>query len=127
MEIDSLKIDGWEITKIQGKTDTLNLKTWFPESEITLQFKRKSDSTCLAPSVEFYPADLELYMEKRLMDYLVIRSTLFPPPPFTFNTKKYFGIAWNFESYMDFKCCDCDYLKRELIQKLNLKIKEEPY
>jgi len=127
IEIDGLKIEGWEITVKKGKTDTLNLKAWFPESEISIQFKNKLDSTCLTPNIEFYPVELESYMEKRLMDHLVVRSTLFPPPPMTFNTKKHFGIAWNFESHMDFKCCDCFSLKEEILQKLNLKVKEEPF
>jgi len=124
--IDNLKIEGWEIQEKRGKTDTLNVQNWIPEPELSLTFINQSDSTCLTPSLEFYPIDLENYIDKKLMNYLILRATLFPPTPTTYKTEKYFVIGWNFEDYNTLKCCECSELEKELRRRLQLNVKEDP-
>jgi len=79
------------------------------------------------PNLEFYPIELEEYIEQKLMNYLVLRSTQFPPVPNTYSTKEHFVIGWNFVDYDDLKCCECPKLESELIKKLGLKVKARPY
>ncbi|WP_194778605.1 hypothetical protein [Pararhodonellum marinum] len=120
------EIKNWNFKIAQSKTDTTNLVDWFPESEINIVYSLKSDSNCLSPSFDFYPIELEKYIEKKLLNYLILRATLFPPAPKTYRTEKYFVIGWNLVDYDSFKCCECSDLEKEIINKLGLKIKTDP-
>ena len=121
-----IEIDGWDVIIEKGVTDTLNVESWIPKSELSLQFVNKVDSTCQMPNLEFYPIELEEYIEQKLMNYLVLRATLFPPAPNTYMTKNHFIIGWNFVDYGSLKCCECPELESELIKKLKLVVKAKP-
>nr|WP_319401799.1 hypothetical protein [uncultured Carboxylicivirga sp.] len=119
-------INNWNFKIEQSETDTTNLVDWFPNSEINIVFSLKSDSTCLSPSFDFYPIELEKYIDKKLLNYLILRATLFPPAPKTYTTEKYFVIGWNLVDYDTLRCCECSDLEKEIINRLGLKIKTDP-
>ena len=119
-----IEIDNWDVKVEKGEIDTINVESWIPKSELSLQFINKADSTCLTPNLEFYPIELEEYIERKLMNYLVFRANPFPPDPNIYRTENHFIIGWNFVNYNSLKCCECPKLETELIKKLNLKVKE---
>ena len=117
-----LKLKNWTISEFQtGTTDTTNNKT-IPDSEIHIVLKNKSDSSinCLHPILEFYPIELKNTVEKRIVNYLILRSALYPPPPQKFSNTTYYVVIWNLKDYDIHKCCDCENLKMQLKTLLQL-------
>ena len=119
-------IDGWHVVVEKGVTDTVNVKNWMPQAELGLRLTYQGDSACLQPHLAFYPIELEAFIEQKLMNYLVLRSTLFPPAPYTYRTDEHFVIGWNLTDYIDSTCCDCKRLEAELIRQLGLTRKTHP-
>ncbi len=111
----------WEINVERSIVDTLNIGNRIPKSEISLKFINKLDSTCSSPSLDFYPIDLEDYIEKKLIIFLKLRSTLTPLIPKTYRNDKYFIIGWNFSEQNNCKPLDYSELEKSLMEKLNLK------
>ena len=111
----------WEIDVERRIVDTLNIGNRIPKSEMSLKFINKLDSTCLSPSLDFYPIDLEDYIEKKLLIFLKLRSTLTPLAPKTYRNGKYFVIGWSFSEQNNCKSLDHSELEKSLIEKLNLK------
>ncbi len=128
-EIMGLQINGWGIQAKRGKTDTLKLESWMPQAEISLTFKNLSDTTCLSPILEFYPIEMEKYMETTLTNYLILRSAWYREDTriFTsvYTTEEFYVIAWNLEENGDHICDDCKKLKMNLKVGLGLELKED--
>ncbi len=122
-----VKIDGWNVHIERGITDTLHSENWNPKPEVHLQFINTSEPTCLKPYLNFYPIELEEYMERNLRYYLMLRASLYPPAPNTYTTDKYYIVGWNLVDYDTLKCCDCKNLESELIKKLNFKVKDKNF
>ena len=119
-------LENWDYKIERNKTDTINLKSWFPASEIQISLIYKKDSTCLTPTFDFYPIEIEKYIEKRLLNYLILRATIFPPAPKSYRTETFFILGWNLVDYDNFQCCECSDLENELIDRLGLRLKSNP-
>lgn len=125
--INKLKtIDNWKIEFVKGKTDTVGIKNWLPNTELAIKFQNKKDSNCLQPYFNFYPVVLETYIEKKLLNYLILRATLYPPSPNIYKTDNYMILGWNLIDYDNKKCCECQNLENELTEILDLKIIQKP-
>ena len=122
----NIKLTDWKIKTKNGVTDTLNVKSWIPNSELSMVFSKNNDTICQKPNLEFYPIELENYIEKKLMNYLLVRSTLFPPPPKIYTTEKHIVLGWNFEKLNFIESCDLSELEQKIQRKLNLKRKFNP-
>lgn len=121
-----VEIDGWNVKVEKGITDTVSVENWIPEPELDLKFINENDSTCLIPNLKFYPIELEEYIEKKIMIYIILRASLFPPMPNTYRSKDHFVVGWNLVDYNNRICCECQKLEFELIKNLSLTIKSRP-
>ncbi|PCJ64896.1 MAG: hypothetical protein COA58_11525 [Bacteroidetes bacterium] len=114
-------INHWEIEFVKGKTDTVGVKNWLPSTELTIKFQNKKDSNCLKPNFDFYPVELVTYIEKKLRNHLMLRSTLYPPTPNIYKTDNFIILGWNLTDYDGRTCCECTNLKSELTKILGFK------
>ena len=107
-------IDNWKIEIVKGKTDTAGVKNWLPNTELTIVFQNKIVNNCLDPRFDFYPVELDTYIQKKLLNYLMLRATLFPPAPNIYKTDNFIVLGWNLTDYDNLKCCDCTNIESKI-------------
>ncbi|HSY62282.1 MAG TPA: hypothetical protein VK796_10415 [Cytophaga sp.] len=61
------------------------------------------------------------YLNNTLMNYLLLRSTIYPPPPNIYTTKDYYIIGWNMTDYREYTCCKMDVLEKKITSILKMK------
>jgi len=120
------KINGWTLQITKGVTDTIGIKNWLPDPELSIEFTNLKGFNCLKPNLDFYPIELEEYIKEKLTKHLLLRASLYPPSPNLYRSKNYFILGWNLISYQNNNCCDCEKLESELIKKLELQPKLKP-
>jgi len=114
-------IDDWNVVAFKRTTaDTLKVGNWIPDPEISATIRLNGDSSCLNPRLDFYPISSKNYVKKKLMTYLTLRGSLFPPQPNIYSSKDYYLLIWDFTDYDGHSCCKCDELEAEIISRLNL-------
>ncbi|MCI4671009.1 MAG: hypothetical protein MRZ79_22925 [Bacteroidia bacterium] len=91
---ESLKGSNWTASFKRGSSDTSSLSHNWVEPELIIKMKNESDTACIYPYFEFYPIEYKAFIEKKLMSYLVLRATTFPPAPRIFVNENSLVFAW---------------------------------
>lgn len=114
------QLKGWEIEITENQIDTIGVKNWLPQPIIKVSFIHKNKNHCARPFLDLYPVEMVNYIENKLENYLLLRSSIHPPSPTKYYTQKYFILGWNLSKYNEKKCCACEKLKKDL-KSLGLK------
>lgn len=114
-------LEGYSVTITEGITEGPDHKYLHFTPEIKAHFTSKSKASCLSPRLELYPIALKDTIHSRLIKRTRLRSDFYPPSPDVFYTKNYIVFAWEFESYDNKVCCNCEKLRYAIIRDLNLK------
>ena len=116
-----MSVKDWNVTITQGITEGLEHQQWVFTPEIEALFINKSQASCLAPKLEFYPTALKDSVHSGLIKRMMLRSSIYPPSPDIFYSKNYLIFAWEIEDYDNKICCNCENLRYTLIRDLKLR------
>lgn len=121
------QIENWKI-ELQNRSSVLpGVKGKIPEAEFSLQFINKNDSSCIKPILAFYTIKQQNTIEKELMNYLVLRSSLYPAFYKIYHSEHYVIIRRDLKDNFNRTCCNCESLITQLEKMYHLQEKSKTF